>query len=394
MRLKVLVTSGTRTSADLLARRLPPGSLHQFFPLDVPRYMRRFLDHWRPDLVLFAESEIWPNTVIELGRRDIPLVMVNGRMSERSFRRWSRLPGTARALLERFALCVAQSPMDAERLARLGALRVGWPAIQIRRAAPPAEPAPSRTCRPRRRAAGLDRGQHPSRRGGAVAAVHQALANRLPGLLTILAPRHPERGASDRRIAEDAGLRAIAAVRGRASGARGRRLCGRHYRGVGPVLPLAPLVFIGGSLVRHGGQNPIEPAKLGARSCTGRTSTISPTSTPPSISAGGALAVTDAGPWRRRWPTFSTDAGLVRAMAQAAAADGRARSDWRRSTAPCGRSSRSSRRRSEHGLDARARLLAARSALSRRPSAARSASSTAPSRRGACGARASERASP
>src|SRR3712207_4877601 len=94
----VLVTSGTRTSAALVARRLPPGALHQFMPLDVPRYVRRFLDHWRPDLALVAESEIWPNTILELDARGIPLVLVNGRVSERSFRRWRRLPAVIGAL--------------------------------------------------------------------------------------------------------------------------------------------------------------------------------------------------------------------------------------------------------------------------------------------------------
>jgi 3-deoxy-D-manno-octulosonic-acid transferase len=82
--LAVLVTSGTRTSAALIARRLPPGAVHQFVPLDVPRYIRRFLNHWQPDLALIAESEIWPNTIMALSERDIPLVMVNGRMSDRS----------------------------------------------------------------------------------------------------------------------------------------------------------------------------------------------------------------------------------------------------------------------------------------------------------------------
>ena len=123
--LHVLVTSGTRTSAELVARRLPPGAAHQFVPVDAPRYIRRFLDHWMPDIALVAESEIWPNTILELDRRGIPLILVNGRMSERSFRRWSRLPHVARALLDRFALCLAQSQADAERLFRLGAPRIG-----------------------------------------------------------------------------------------------------------------------------------------------------------------------------------------------------------------------------------------------------------------------------
>ncbi|WP_299567308.1 glycosyltransferase N-terminal domain-containing protein, partial [Enterovirga sp.] len=123
--LKVLVTSGTRTSAEILARRLPPGARHQYLPLDVPHLARRFIRHWQPQLALFAESEIWPNLILELDRHHIPLVLVNGRISARSFAGWSRrAPRVAEALFGRFALCIAQSAADAERLRALGAPRV------------------------------------------------------------------------------------------------------------------------------------------------------------------------------------------------------------------------------------------------------------------------------
>ena len=99
--LNALVTSGTLTSARLMASRLPPRAQHQFAPLDAPPFFRRFFAHWRPDLGLIAESEIWPNMIYEAGRAAAPLAMVNARMSERSFRRWERSPGLARALVGR-----------------------------------------------------------------------------------------------------------------------------------------------------------------------------------------------------------------------------------------------------------------------------------------------------
>ena len=92
----VLVTTGTRSAADLLSKRLPAGAVHQYMPLDAPRWVERFLAHWQPDLAIVAESEIWPNTIVSLHRRGIPLVLVNGRMSERSFKAWTRSPHTAR----------------------------------------------------------------------------------------------------------------------------------------------------------------------------------------------------------------------------------------------------------------------------------------------------------
>ena len=120
----VLVTSGTVTSAALAEHRLPPGVLHQFIPLDAPRYVGRFLDHWRPDLALFVESDLWPNLIVESGRRKIPMIVVNGRLSERSFHRWQMVPGVIAALLSRFDLCLAQSSADAQRYGALGAPRV------------------------------------------------------------------------------------------------------------------------------------------------------------------------------------------------------------------------------------------------------------------------------
>jgi 3-deoxy-D-manno-octulosonic-acid transferase len=94
--LSVLVTTGTVTSARLLATRLPEGrAWHQYVPVDRPAYVRRFLDHWRPDLALWVESELWPNLVTATQARGIPLLLINGRMSQGSFTRWQRCSSTA-----------------------------------------------------------------------------------------------------------------------------------------------------------------------------------------------------------------------------------------------------------------------------------------------------------
>lgn len=264
--LMVLVTSGTLTSAEILARRLPPGSCHQFVPLDVPRYLRRFLDHWRPDLVLVAESEIWPNTVMELHNRAIPLIMVNGRLSERSFRRWQRFPNVIGGLLERFSLCLAQTPGDAERIARLGAPRVATAGnLKFDAPPPPADP------RLVAHLSGLTAGRpiwiaastHPGEEEMVVAADKAARA-RFPNLLTIIAPRHPRHGADGIGIATEAGLRAGRRSEGDEPGPDTQVYVADTVGELGLFYRLAPLVFMGGSLVPHGGQNPIEPAKLGS----------------------------------------------------------------------------------------------------------------------------------
>jgi 3-deoxy-D-manno-octulosonic-acid transferase len=259
--LTMLVTTGTVTSAAMMAQRLPQGAIHQFVPVDRPVWVRRFLDHWQPALALWVESEFWPNLLIETARRKIPLVLLNGRVSDRSFRRWHRMPGFIGQLLSGFSLCLGQTEEDARRLVLLGAPKAAC-AGNLKFAAPalPADPDTLASLRealgerPRWLAASTHAGEE------AVAGrVHQALA--IPGLVTLIVPRHPERGAA---IAEE--LRALGLN-------PTRRSLGEPIREVyiadtlgelGLFYRASPLVFMGKSLIGQGGQNPLEPARLAA----------------------------------------------------------------------------------------------------------------------------------
>lgn len=319
--LAVLVTSGTVTSASLIARRLPPGAAHQFVPLDVPRYIRRFLDHWRPDIALVAESEIWPNTVMALDERQIPLVLVNGRMSDRSFQRWQKFPRAIGPLLERFALCLAQTQEDAERLARLGAPRVIMAGnLKFDAAPPPADP------RMVAHLSGLIAGRpvwlaastHPGEEGFIVA-VHRALAKHHPNLLTIIAPRHPHRGPEVSSLAEQAGLRAAR----RSQGIHPDRATDLYVIDtvgeMGLFYRLSPIVLMGGTLVPVGGHNPIEPAKLGAAILHGPHIHTAREIYAAIDEARGALMVRDSATLARAVNELLGNGALTRDMARAAA---------------------------------------------------------------------------
>src|SRR6478736_1890919 len=124
LNLRILLTSGTVTSAAIVAKRFPPDVIHQYVPYDSPRYVARFLDHWQPSLALFVESDLWPNLILSSSARRLPMVLINGRMSQRSFPRWQRVHGTISALLEKFDVCLAQSQTDADRFATLGSRNV------------------------------------------------------------------------------------------------------------------------------------------------------------------------------------------------------------------------------------------------------------------------------
>ena len=263
---RMLITSGTVTSSGIAAQRLPAGVIHQFVPFDVPRFAARFLEHWRPQLALFVESELWPNTLIETAARCVPMALVNARLSERSFRRWKLLPGTIGNLLHRFDLVLARTPMDAERLHALGAARTMITGnLKLDAPAPPAEEGALAALRAAigGRTLLAAASTHPGEEELVVAA-HGGARRRFANLLTIIAPRHPERGAQVEALARAAGLNTRLRSRGELPTGDTDLYITDTMGELGLVYRLAPLVFIGGSLVRHGGQNPIEAAKLGA----------------------------------------------------------------------------------------------------------------------------------
>jgi 3-deoxy-D-manno-octulosonic-acid transferase len=262
----MLVTTGTVTSSEVAEQRLPAGVIHQFVPVDVPHFCRRFLAHWRPDLALFVESDLWPNLVIETSARSVPMILVNGRLSERSFKRWRLAPGTIGSLLRRFDLVLARTPADAGRFVDLGAPRVVTSGnLKLDVPAPPANAvalellAEACSGRPVIAAASTHAGEE-----DAVIAAHSRLREDFAGLLTIIAPRHPERGDGVVAIARAAGLKVTQRSRGETPLTPTDIYVADTMGELGVIYRLAPIVFMGGSLVRHGGQNPIEPAKLGA----------------------------------------------------------------------------------------------------------------------------------
>jgi 3-deoxy-D-manno-octulosonic-acid transferase len=193
---RMLLTTATVTSARLARARLPRGVLHQYVPLDNQSFVQRFLRHWHPDLAVLVESEIWPNLVLETKAQDIPLLLINGRMSTSSFKRWRRRPGMSRPLFSAFDLVLAQNGNLAERFAQLGvarALDVG----NLKADAPP----PRADLHGRRkldaalsgRAVWLAASTHPGE-DETVTAAHLKMRAARPDLLTIIVPRHPERG--------------------------------------------------------------------------------------------------------------------------------------------------------------------------------------------------------
>jgi 3-deoxy-D-manno-octulosonic-acid transferase len=261
---KFLVTSGTVTSATVMQKALPTFAVHQYAPVDLPIVSRRFLDHWTPDIALLLESEFWPNLLLGLDKRAIPRVLVNGRVSPESHRRWSALRPVIAQLLAKFEICLGQSDRDTGFLEDLGATRVATTG-NIKDAAEPlaADEATLEGLittvggRPLWVAASTHPGEEM-----AAAQVHLDLLDRYPDLLTIIVPRHPERGTDIQRDIEGLGLTASRRSAGDTLDAATAVYLADTLGELGLWYRLAPVVFVGKSLKGTGGQNPLEPARL------------------------------------------------------------------------------------------------------------------------------------
>jgi 3-deoxy-D-manno-octulosonic-acid transferase len=266
LNLRILLTSGTVTSAAIVAKRFPADVIHQYVPYDSPRYVARFLDHWRPSLALFIESDLWPNLILSSAARRLPMVLINGRMSHRSFPRWRRVSGTISALLGRFDLCLAQSQLDADRFSALGSRNVVTTGnLKLDVPAPPADTAKLEKLMAvtRGRPIVLAASTHPGEEE-MLAETHRTLAGYFPQLLTVIVPRHADRGDLVARTIAASGLNVALRSREELPTAVTDIYVADTMGELGLFYRLAPIVFMGGSLVEHGGQNPIEAIKLGA----------------------------------------------------------------------------------------------------------------------------------
>jgi 3-deoxy-D-manno-octulosonic-acid transferase len=266
LNMRILLTSGTVTSAAVVAKRFPPDIIHQYVPYDSPRFVARFLDHWQPSLALFIESDLWPNLILAGAARRVPMVLINGRMSHRSFPRWRRLSGTIAALLERFDICLVQSEIDAERFTVLGSRNVvitGNLKLDVR--APPADEARLERLLfvTRGRPVVVAASTHPGEEELLLNA-HRTLAAHFPALLTVIVPRHPDRGEAIARMIAASGVQVARRSLEELPTARTDIYIADTMGELGLFYRLAPIVFMGGSLVPHGGQNPIEAVKLNA----------------------------------------------------------------------------------------------------------------------------------
>jgi 3-deoxy-D-manno-octulosonic-acid transferase len=264
--LRFVVTTTTVPSAQLLAQRLPPHATHQFFPLDQPQWVNRFLSYWEPALVLWAESEFWPTVFHHLKKSEIPLFIISAGLSESSFKKWRYASSLIKETMSGVTRCFARSPLQTDRLTSLGVPRVETVG-NMKFSVPPLGVAEDSLCqfqnalgtRPVWVAASTHRGEEEL-----ILRAHEEIKKICPTILTILVPRHPTRGPE---IQEKIGAfcpadRLLTRSKGEIPTPFTEIYLVDTLGELGLFYRLAPVAFVGGSLIPQGGHNPIEPLQL------------------------------------------------------------------------------------------------------------------------------------
>lgn len=266
--LTVLVTTGTVTSAAVMADRLPERAIHQFAPLDAKPFVAAFLNHWKPDVAIWTESELWPTLVVETHARRIPMLLLNARMSKASHDKWRFARGMIRSLLERFQAALVQDNltmvylrrlgMPVDRMKVMGTLKEGSAALPCNED-DRASMAAKLAGRPVWLAASTHDGEEKM-----VLQAHRMAMRSSPRLLLILVPRHPERADEIAAQLQSDGWRFTRRSADQEPTDEAQVYLADTMGEMGLWYRLSPISFVGGSLVAIGGHNPFEPAALGS----------------------------------------------------------------------------------------------------------------------------------
>ncbi len=267
--LNILITSATTTSADILAKRLPTGVIHQFAPVDTPQAVNAFLDHWQPDLAIFIESDIWPIQLRALMTRKTPHILLSARITEKTYRGWQRFKGAMRTLLGGYSLIMAQDKPSEDRLKAMG-VTVGPRANLKTIGAPlPIDPAALADLKKRigRQFVYFAASTHYGEDSLIAKALEPALWG---GDLLILAPRHPIRAGDIRLDLEALGLKVAQRSKNEPVTSHTHIYLADTLGELGLFFSLAGITIMGGSFLEDiGGHNPLEAARLGKCVITG-----------------------------------------------------------------------------------------------------------------------------
>ncbi|ALE03469.1 lipid IV(A) 3-deoxy-D-manno-octulosonic acid transferase [Bartonella ancashensis] len=270
LNINVLLTTCTVASSSFIKNRFGERLIHQYAPLDLELIIHRFINHWKPDLVLTCESEIWPLRIIALSEKRIPQIWVNAHMSERSFQVWQRMKAFSEYIFQHINMVVGQNERDVAYYQTLGAKSVVLSG-NLKADVVPFEDQELLTRyhnfirnRPIWAAVSTHEGEEEI-----ALEVHKTLKNYWPDLLTIIVPRHIERTEAIMKVCDREGIQYVCRSSNIVPDSQTDVLLGDTVGEMGLFLRLSKVAFIGKSLCSSGGHNPLELAFLGAVIVTG-----------------------------------------------------------------------------------------------------------------------------
>jgi 3-deoxy-D-manno-octulosonic-acid transferase len=263
---QILITSNTLSSSKIILNLRLKKTVHQFFPIDTTYHTKKFLDYWNPAVAIFIDSEIWPNMIMEIDKRSISLMLLNGRITKKSFNRWKILNYSAKKFFQKFNLCLSSSLSSSKYLTLLGAKKIKYIGNLKFSQTEKDEVFLNNNLKKffKSKKIWCASSTHNSEEV-ICATVHKKLKIKYKNLLTIIIPRHTGRvknivdevqklnlkayiHSSKKKISEDTDIYVV-----------------DTYGQTKSFFKICKTVFLGGSMIAHGGQNPIEAAKYGCK---------------------------------------------------------------------------------------------------------------------------------
>ena len=265
--INVLITTSTASSAYIISKQLPNKTIHQFSPIDYHKWVNRFINHWKPNIAVRVESELWPNTLNLLKFNQIPVLLLNGRISQKSFNNWKTFPKLSRDIIKTIDLILAQSQNEAEKFEQIGAKNI----LVIGNLKDSSPPLPidsifkkQLTFRINNRPVWVAASIH-NKEEKLVINTHIYLKKIWPNILTIIAPRHPHHAKKINQISKKLNLKCKNRIDDNLPSRNTDIFILNTYGELGTIYSIAPIVFIGKSLGAIGGQNPLEPSHFGCQ---------------------------------------------------------------------------------------------------------------------------------
>ena len=265
---KILITSSTLSSSNIFLKFKFKKTIHQFFPIDSNFFTKKFLEYWKPSLAIFIESEIWPNIILNLKNRNILLILLNARITKKSYKKWKKISFFSRSIFNKFDICLAQNDetknylkkLGAENIKKLGNLKFSETTLKnINKI--------NKNTQKFFDSKKILFGAISTHQNEEIfcTKIHADLKKRYINGITIIIPRHIHRAPDIKEEIEKIGLKVHLHSSGRKIDNKTDIYLVDTFGETKLFIKICKIVFLGGSLIQHGGQNPLESARLGCK---------------------------------------------------------------------------------------------------------------------------------